>query len=432
VLTLLDVEGPSLAEAIHQVKLAEKKSKVLVGGMTGALSKADLRALAEDLEDVEAGDLPPPRLARGDEPEPEPEPEPEQARWGKVSRSSRRGRGVEPAPEPRGRSRSESGRRTRRGAAEEPPSRSSRRGADSGRRIRRSRDSDPEERPARQMRRGAAKSSSRRTRRGADDSEDPRSRLRRSSRRGEEPEPSRSRRGRREPEPEPEPEEDRRDDTTSAAEALLARLRSSAGLNKTPKSTAKKATPTKPPPPQREALPQKPEPTDEVANVTSKAAGTDKQYYNISVNGGTPRRTKLKLGAPLAESAHKLSDALCGTPTDLTGHLTGWFRLEQGGQHWSGDQTSEVLDPDSVVDLVFVQNRVVPVTFRIEGAGEPMRFQAPVGTAVPVRSLVAHLKSWLNLPAGNWSLLVGGKPLGPLQILEDYTPDEGFEVVVRQ
>ena len=124
--------------------------------------------------------------------------------------------------------------------------------------------------------------------------------------------------------------------------------------------------------------------------------------------------------------------ALAAPPTDLLGHATGWYRLEQDGKTWRGDQTVAVLDPEKIVKVAFVPNRSVLASIAIEGLPEVIKFQAPIGTAVPVRSLVWHLQSWLQLPEASWMLVRRGERLGAMQILEEFAPSDGVEVVLRR
>jgi hypothetical protein len=61
-----------------------------------------------------------------------------------------------------------------------------------------------------------------------------------------------------------------------------------------------------------------------------------------------------------------------------------------------------------------------------------MRFVAPVGQAIPARSLVAHLVRWLGLPGDGWELCVGDAVLAPLQVLADLAPAAGDLVTLRR
>ena len=155
-------------------------------------------------------------------------------------------------------------------------------------------------------------------------------------------------------------------------------------------------------------------------------------YYAVAMVGGEPTRTRLRGNETLAEAAHRLAHALAPSPVDLAGNWLGWYRMEQGGYMYPGDQPITVLDPNLPVFLHLVPNRTVRTTLRVVGLPEEVRFQAPVGTAIPVRSLIAHLQRWLGLPDAEWRMDVGGFPLGAMQILEEFSPTDGLELTLRR
>jgi hypothetical protein len=412
------LDGVGLMEIMQKVRAAPKRGKALVGGKTGAISKEQLAAFREELQEPERRPLPPPRLQRPQVAEPEPEPSGPSPRWG---RGVRRGSGEgTPAPTPeRGASGDDSARPPRRSGDEERPS------------LRRSDD----DRPRRLLRRGEETS--------------PRAGV-----------PAT---------PQDIPVEEPRRSAPAPAEALLERLRTSQARDREPIATAEaqparvaapeavrspeppelappsepsRATePARPSEPAR-SEPARPEPArapeparpSEPARATPTSAQRvdDSAFFQVSVDGAEPQRTRLKLSEPLAETAHRLMQALVGTPTDLLGNVTGWYRLAQEGQTWRGDSTVRVLDPHRTVFLTWVPNRVLRVAFDIDAPPERLRFQAPVGCAVPVRSLLAHLQLWLGLPRGGYNLWVEGESLGPLQILQEFEPAEGFQVLVKR
>ncbi len=119
-------------------------------------------------------------------------------------------------------------------------------------------------------------------------------------------------------------------------------------------------------------------------------------------------------------------------PTDLLGHLTGWYRVYQESGAWTGGFTVGDLEPSQPVWVNFVSNRMPLVTVEVEGVEPPMRFQTPIGTAVPVKSLLAHLAYWLQLPTdgGAWGMYVDGGLLVGSQILDEFEPGPGFVVVL--
>lgn len=154
-------------------------------------------------------------------------------------------------------------------------------------------------------------------------------------------------------------------------------------------------------------------------------------YFQVSIDGGAPRRTKLKIGSTLAESAHRLAEAMVGVCADLQGNLTGWYRLEQGGRTFPGAATGAILDPSIPLELRFVPASSRRVTLHVRGDRE-VRFEAPVSTAVPVRSLLAHLVRWLLLPPDAWSVSVDGERLQAYQTLGEYDDRDELELVVSR
>ena len=114
-----------------------------------------------------------------------------------------------------------------------------------------------------------------------------------------------------------------------------------------------------------------------------------------------------------------------------TAAITGAYVLEQGGRRLPGDTPTQQLDPKAPAALVPAANRLVRLTIEVQ-EDPPVRFQAMVGTAVPAHALVAHLRQWLRLPEGSWSLQVGDKTVLPLQLLEDFSPSEATRIVVRR
>ena len=78
--------------------------------------------------------------------------------------------------------------------------------------------------------------------------------------------------------------------------------------------------------------------------------------------------------------------------------------------------------PDGELWVEHVPNRLVHADIEVAGAAGPVRFVAPVGTAVPVLSLVDHLCAWLELPAGAWNLHHADMLLPGFIILDDLSP----------
>jgi hypothetical protein len=103
---------------------------------------------------------------------------------------------------------------------------------------------------------------------------------------------------------------------------------------------------------------------------------------------------------------------------DLSGRLLGWYRLELNGRPLPPEARISELDPEQPLGLRFVANRSLMARVEVSASPLPLRFAAPVGSAVPVGSLVDHLIIWLGLPEGDWELCLAGRPLEPHAILD--------------
>ena len=135
---------------------------------------------------------------------------------------------------------------------------------------------------------------------------------------------------------------------------------------------------------------------------------------------------RLPLGATAAEAISWLVGNVVPIKTDLSGRLAGWYRLSKSQDLVPPASTMSTLDTDMVFTLKFIPNHQVYADIEVLGAATPIRFVSPVGTAVPVVSLVDHLAAWLNLDAGDWRLSAGGRPLDSHAILSDLQPNAGL------
>ncbi len=79
-----------------------------------------------------------------------------------------------------------------------------------------------------------------------------------------------------------------------------------------------------------------------------------------------------------------------------------------------------------------VPARTLVVTWVVEEGDTPVRFRAPVSTAVPAFALVDHLVRWLRLPAGRWRVHLGGRELDRFEVLGSLALDSAPELVVRR
>jgi hypothetical protein len=105
--------------------------------------------------------------------------------------------------------------------------------------------------------------------------------------------------------------------------------------------------------------------------------------------------------------------------TTLDGRLAGWWRLGPAAGPLPADTRLDALDPEEPLLFHFVENQVRMVDLEVWAGATPTRLRAPLGTAVPVQSLVDALAVLLDLPAGDWVLVSDGAVLEANAILED-------------
>jgi hypothetical protein len=129
-------------------------------------------------------------------------------------------------------------------------------------------------------------------------------------------------------------------------------------------------------------------------------------------------RMRFPKKATAADAIGWIAGNLVPVRTDLTGRLTGWYRLHHDGKPVAPQTTLSELNPELPLVVHTVPNEVRLVEIHVKAASES-RFLAPVGTAVPVVSLVDHLTAWLDLPAGDYRLHSEHGPLQPQVILAD-------------
>jgi len=137
--------------------------------------------------------------------------------------------------------------------------------------------------------------------------------------------------------------------------------------------------------------------------------------------GAAPIRLKVAGAQPLGEVISNLVGTVLPVRTDLTGRMSGWYRLQHGTDRLSARMPASEA-PEGGLVVVHVPNGVVHADIEVESPAGPVRFVAPVGTAVPILSLVDHLCAWLDLPAGAWTLQHGGETLPSFLILDDLAP----------
>lgn len=136
--------------------------------------------------------------------------------------------------------------------------------------------------------------------------------------------------------------------------------------------------------------------------------------------------------APSSEAIAWLLGSVVPLRTDLAGRVTGWYRLAADGRRLTGECLMGSVDPGTVLDLVFVENRTILLDLEIRTGVGTTRLRAPVGTAVPVVALVDHLASMFDLPEGEWRVLLKNRLLHPHEILADHDLRDGERLVVMR
>lgn len=440
-LSSIDADGPPLVEIVARYRGLTSRDKLAAAKATGAYSPQELAELTADLAEVERQDLPAPSRARPMEPEPEPEVDPDAPaeRWGRAGETrGGRGRPAAPAapappsapPAPSGRDdlRARLRGRAPPGAAETAPSQEP--AADDPRaRLRRRLQeasgpaSDPVEaaRPRRRARDGSSETFSQPAPPEVVAAPPP------------EPAP---------PAPAPEPvvsvppaaaaaavvetpapapkpaPPPKAASAAASAAALLERLRGNTGEPTAPpappRATAEAAKPPAPAPmPQPEVAPAAPEPvvaapppltplpvppapSDEDATLVEPVPV---ELEEVEVRAPDGRAVWISgAGLAPAELATRAAVALGLATHDLTGRRErAWVLV--------GDPV-----PGAFVSLRALENTVT--VREITVSGRDLRFRAPVGAALHVGEVTAHLADWLALGSGPWRLVVGGVPAG--------------------
>jgi len=152
----------------------------------------------------------------------------------------------------------------------------------------------------------------------------------------------------------------------------------------------------------------------------TKGARTQKLSLKRGADGA-PIRLKVAGAQPLGEVIANLVGTVLPVRTDLTGRVSGWYRLQHGRDRLDARMPASDAPAGDLL-VVHVPNRLVHTDIQVESTVGPVRFVAPVGTAVPVLSLVDHLCAWLDLPGGAWALQHGGRTLPSFLILDDLAP----------
>ncbi len=101
--------------------------------------------------------------------------------------------------------------------------------------------------------------------------------------------------------------------------------------------------------------------------------------------------------------------------------LSGWARLGTVAAPLPPETRLDALGPDPLLVLHRIEARIARVQVRAEGARS---VRVDVGTTVPAGTLASSLRELLDLPEGDWVLVVGGRRLPAFAILEDLPAGE--------
>jgi len=148
--------------------------------------------------------------------------------------------------------------------------------------------------------------------------------------------------------------------------------------------------------------------------------------------GGRIYKVRLPVQAPAAEAVALLVGTMLPVRTDLSGRLTGWYRLADARGCLPSMDSLSGLGADAILDLEFVENTVVSLEIEVRTATGSLTLRTQVGNAVPMASLTDHLASLFDLPEGDWRVLFRGRQLNPYEILADLEPRDGERIVVMK
>jgi len=138
----------------------------------------------------------------------------------------------------------------------------------------------------------------------------------------------------------------------------------------------------------------------------------------------------LPKAATSAEAIGWMVGSVVPLPVDMSGRLSGWYRLQQAGESVGPGVRISTLGEG--LTLEFVPSSSISAQIEVVQGDSTVRFMSPVGTSVPVASLVAHLLGWLGLSPGPWRLYRDGTQLSDHAILADTGLTEELTLVLRQ
>jgi len=143
-------------------------------------------------------------------------------------------------------------------------------------------------------------------------------------------------------------------------------------------------------------------------DLSVELVGLDGQRWSVSIS---PQRS-------VGEVIARMVGVELMLPIDQAGEIQAWYRLERDGKRIDPLAPASVLSHSAAsVVRIPADTRLVEVS--VVSSGQGVRFSNPMNTAVPVQSLVEHLRQWLALPEGRWHLSYNDQVLAGHQILAD-------------
>jgi len=138
-------------------------------------------------------------------------------------------------------------------------------------------------------------------------------------------------------------------------------------------------------------------------------------------------RRRLPEDTTLAEAAQQLVGQLVPVRCAPDGRLLGWFRIGTPAGPLPVDATVGTLDDEETHVLHFVENKVQWLRVVVSG----LSLHVPVGTAVPIASLVDAFALQFGLAEQPWQLCLDGQPLDDFHILADHAVSSSSVLELR-
>ena len=172
------------------------------------------------------------------------------------------------------------------------------------------------------------------------------------------------------------------------------------------------------------------EPESGPKGIAPPVARPDHHAVQVMDPQGNRHTVPIESGDSVAGAIVAMVGRVVPLPLDQMGGLQGWYRLCRDGKRIDPRARSvELTGRPTQLEWVPSGTRVVEVSVR--SGSKDVRFSNPMGTTVPVRSLVIFLAEWLSLPAGDWGMHVQGDRLDDGAILADFQGTGPISVELR-